>query len=153
MDMKKNWFNLALLFFSSCNQFSSFNQIETHNTLSEADIKYIQSLNLLDRDEKIRQFYSEFRKKNAGNFFTNKRIATYWIDEREEEKNELSFAFYSDIKSIDTVYNAGLTYCPYMRITKLDSTQFDVCVYGEREEIKYFFEEAMNLWKQHRSNK
>jgi len=144
--MKKKWFNLALLFFSSCNQ------VETHNTLTNDDIKYIQSLGLLDRDEKIHRFYSEFKKRNAGSFFTDKRIAKYWIDEREEDRNELSFAFYPDIKSIDTVYYAGLTYCPYMRVTKLDSTQFDVYVDGKREEIKYFFEEALNIWKQHRSD-
>lgn len=145
--MKRKYFNLILLFLFSCNH------IETTSSLSEADIKYIQSLTLLDEDEKIHKFYSEFKKKNAGNFFTDKRIAKYWVDDRNKQRNEISFAFYSNIKSIDTVYNPGVTYCPYMLVTKLDNTQFKVCVDGKREYIKSFFEEAMSLWTQHRDDK
>jgi hypothetical protein len=55
-------------------------RIETAQTLSNADIDFIQSLKLLDTNEKIIQFYSEYKKKNAGNFSTDKRMATYWID-------------------------------------------------------------------------
>jgi hypothetical protein len=102
---------------------------------------------LLDRDEVIYKFYSEFKNDRAGNFFTNKRIAKYWIDSRHKEKNEISFAFYPDIKSIDTVFYAGLTYCPYMLITRRDNTQFKVCADGKKSEIKSFFEDAMKLWR------
>ena len=37
-------------------------------------------------------------------------------------------AFYSDIKSIDTVYNVDITYSPYMLVTKMDNSKFKVCV-------------------------
>src|SRR6202000_3276901 len=127
---------LILFFLLSCNR------IETGSTLRKSDIEYIQKLNLLDPGETIYKFYSEFKKEKAGNFFTNKRIAMYWIDDSHKEKNEISFAFYPDIKSIDTIYNPGASYCPYMLVTRLDSTQFKVCVDGKREEIKSFFEEA-----------
>ena len=113
-----------LSFFCSC----SNNHIETRDTLSKADIEYIQSLKLLDKGEKFCKFYSEYKKKVAGNFFTDKRIATYWIDERNKKKNKISFAFYPDIKSIDTVYEAGVTYSPYMLVTKKDNTKFKVSV-------------------------
>ena len=128
----------------------SCNHIETGDSLSKSDIEYIQSLKLLDKDEKIYKFYSEFKKKNAGNFFTDKRIVKYWIDERDKEKNQLSFAFYNDIKSIDTVYDAGATYSPYMLVTKSDSTTFKVSVGGNKEAIKSFFEDALNTWHQHK---
>ena len=128
----------------------SCNHIETSNSLSKSDIEFIQTLHLIDKDEKIYKFYSEFKKKNAGNFFTDKRIAKYWIDDRDKDNNQLSFAFYPDIKSIDTVYNAGATYSPYMLVTKLDSTQFKVSVNGKKEEIKSFFEEALKMWIQHK---
>lgn len=128
----------------------SCNHIETGNSLSKSDIEFIQSLKLLDKDEKIYKFYSEFKKKNAGNFYTDKRIAKYWVDDRDKEKNQLSFAFYPDIKSIDTVYNAGTTYSPYMLVTKVDSTQFKVSVNGKKEEIKSFFEDALKMWQQHK---
>ncbi len=142
--MKKVKLCFMLSFLFSCNH------IETGNSLSKSDIDYIKSLNLLDTDEKIYKYYSEFKKKKAGNFFTNKRIAKYWIDERDKEKNQLAFALYKDIKSIDTVYNAGTTYSPYMLVTKFDSTAFKVSVNGEKEEIKSFFEDALNTWQQHK---
>ncbi|MEO8583508.1 MAG: hypothetical protein ABI415_06915 [Flavitalea sp.] len=103
-------------------------------------------MHLLDHSETIYKFYSEFKKKNAGNFYTDKRIAKYWIDERDKEKSQLFFAYYSDIKSIDTVYNPGATFCPHMLITKLDGSQFKVCADGKREDIKSFFEGALELW-------
>ncbi len=124
----------------------SCNQVQINGSLSQKDIQHIKSLNLLDKDEKIYKFYSEFKTRNAGNFFTDKRIATYWIDDRNKEKNEISFAFYPNIKSIDTVYNAGDTYSPYMLITRIDNTQFKVSVNGKKEEIQSFFEDVLKQW-------
>ena len=132
---------LILLIFLSCQR------IETGNSLSDSDLKYIKSLHLLDTNEKLYKFYSEHTKKVAGNFFTDKRMAKYWIDERDSSKNEISSAYYSEIKSIDTVYYAGFTYCPYMLVTKKNGDNFKVCVEGKRNEIKAFFEEALQLWK------
>lgn len=124
----------------------SCNKIVTGETLSQPDIKYIKSLHLLDDNEEIYKFYSEFKMKNAGNFFTNMRIATYWIDPRNDKKNKISYAFYKEIKSIDTVYNAGVTYSPYLLVTKRNGDSFKVYVNGEKDEIKSFFEEAINTW-------
>jgi hypothetical protein len=118
--------------------------------LRKSDIEYIQNLDLLEPGETIYKFYSEFKKDKAGNFFTNRRIAMYWIDDRHNKKSEISFAFYPDIKSIDTIYNPGASYCPYMLVTRLDSTQFKVCANGNRKEVEYFFEEAMQLWIENR---
>ncbi|MGO8056245.1 hypothetical protein, partial [Rhizobium leguminosarum] len=81
--------------------------------LKKSDIVRIQNLNLLDPDETIIKFYSEYKKSVAGNFFTDKRMAKYWVDERDPTRNSWASAYYSEIKSIDTVYNAGLTFCPY----------------------------------------
>ena len=133
-----------LLFFFSCQR------IETGKSLSTSDLKYIKSLHLLDTNEKLYKFYSEHTKKVAGNFFTDKRMAKYWIDERDSSKNEISSAFYSEIKSIDTVYQAGLTYCPYMLVTKKSGDTFKVCVEGNRNEVKAFFEDALQLWQNNR---
>jgi hypothetical protein len=136
----KKTFLFSLLLLVACNK------ISTGDTLSKTDIELIQKLKLLDKNEKIYKFYSEFKNEVAGKFFTNKRIAKYWIDAKDKAKDVTAFAFYQDIKSIDTVYNAGATYCPYMLITKTDNKQFKVCVDGKREEIKDFFEEALNVW-------
>jgi hypothetical protein len=123
------------------------NKIETDKTLKPEDKAYIQSLNLLDKDEPVYKFYSEFKNRVAGNFFTDRRMAKYWIDERDKSKDKIEFAYYAEIASIDTVYSAGVTYCPYMLVKKEDSTTFKVCVDGKRGEIKAFFEDAIQLWK------
>jgi hypothetical protein len=131
----------------------SHNKIETNETLNKKDKEYIQSLNLLDNNEKIDKFYSEYKNKVAGNFFTDKRLAKYWTDERDKSKDKIMFAYYKDIKSIDTVYNADITYCPYMLVTKNDGTKFKVCVDGSKKEIKDFFEDALNKWTENKNAK
>ncbi|WP_153796268.1 hypothetical protein [Foetidibacter luteolus] len=143
----KSFFLISLLFLFGC----SDNKIETDKTLNKTDKQYIQSLKLLDTDEKIIRFYSEYKNKVAGNFFTDKRLAKYWIDERDRSKDKLDFAYYNDIKSIDTVYNADFTYCPYMLVTKNNGSKFKVCVDGSRKEIKDFFEDALNKWTQNKN--
>lgn len=110
----------------------------------------MQNLNLLDKDEKIIKFYSEYRKENAGNFFTKKRVAKYWIDKKDETKNVTNYAYYKDIKSIDTVYNAGFTYCPYLMINKIDGTSFKVSVEGNKTEVKSFFEDLLIEWNKNK---
>ncbi len=142
--MRKVLICCFLIFSFSCNR------IETGDSLGRSENEYILSLKLLDENEKIYKFYSEYKVKVAGNFFTDKRIAKYWIDERNKENDLIVFALYKDIKLIDTVYNAGATYTPYMLITKTDGTTFKVSVNGKKAEVKSFFEEALNMWRQYR---
>jgi hypothetical protein len=127
------------------------NRVENHDTLDEKDIEYIKSLQILEEGETIHQFYSEYKRKVAGNYFTDRRIASYWIDDRNSEKNRVSFAYYADIVKIDTVYYAGLTYTPFLRVTKNDSTKFKVSVDGTRQEVKEFFEGVLKEWKKKRN--
>jgi hypothetical protein len=135
---------LMLLALFSCNQ------IETGDSISNADKQFIESMGLLEKGEFIHKFYSEFKKRNAGNFFTDKRIATYWIDERNKDKNEISFAFYPEIESIDTIYNAGATYSPYMLVKKKNGAEFKVSVNGKKNDIQSFFEDALAHWRNHK---
>jgi len=136
---------VILLFLFSCNK------IENHKTLSQNDINRIKSLKILDNDEIIYQFYSEFKNEFAGNFYTNKRIASYWIDKRDAKKNKTNFAYYKDIIKIDTIYNSGLTYSPYILITTKDNKTFKVYVDGKKDEIKSFFENSLQEWRKRRN--
>ena len=137
-------FGLFTLFilFAACG-----NKIETTNTLTKQDFDRLNSLKLLDTNEQLYKFYSEFKKSVAGNFYTDRRLASYWLDEHDKSKNKVLFAFYKDITKIDTVYYAGATYCPYMLITKNDSSSFKVCVDGTKQEITEFFNDAITKWK------
>lgn len=136
---------VILLFLFSCNK------IENHKTLSQNDINRIKSLKILDNDEIIYQFYSEFKNEFAGNFYTNKRIASYWIDKRDAKKNKTNSAYYKDIIKIDTIYNSGLTYSPYILITTKDNKTFKVYVDGKKDEIKSFFENSLQEWRKRRN--
>lgn len=89
----------------------------------------------------------------AGNFFTDRRIAKYWIDELDKTKDQVSSSLYKDIQLIDTVHSAGLTYCPFMLITKKDNSTSKVYAEGKRQEIKVFFEEAIDKWTQSKNKK
>lgn len=139
--MHKFYFILFSFLIISCNK------IESHKSLNQDDLTFIKKLKLLDDNETIRKFYSQNTKQTAGNFFTNKRVASYWIDKRNSQKNEVNFAFFNDIIKIDTVNYAGLTYCPYALITKRDKSTFKVYVDGEKPEIKSFFEDLLFQWK------
>ena len=106
---------------------------------------------MLDKNERIYEFYSEFKKSVAGNFYTNIRLASYWLDKQDTTKNKIEFAFYKDIIKIDTVYNAGATYCPFLLVTRRDGSNFKVCVDCKKEEITAFFNEVLNKWKQNQN--
>jgi hypothetical protein len=62
------------------------NKIETANTLTKQDFDRLQSINLLDTAEQVYKFYSEFKNSVAGNFYTDKRLASYWLDEHDKSK-------------------------------------------------------------------
>ena len=123
------------------------NGIQTGDSLSKKDFQRFRSLNLIGDGERLFKFYSEYKKSVAGNFYTDRRLASYWIDERDSTKNSTQFAYYEDIIRIDTCYNAGLTYAPFMLVTRKDSSTFKVCADGSKEEIAAFFNGAISKWK------
>lgn len=126
--------------------------IQPGASLSGADISRIKKLGLLDSGEHIVSFYSEATNAQAGNFFTDRRLAKYWIDNNNPSKNYITFAWYDDVKSIDTVYYAGLTWSPYMLVTMNNNTNFKVCGGGRKDELKMYFEEAIAIWRSHTNN-
>lgn len=136
-----------IVFFAMLFSLISCNKIETSQTLDKKDIEYIKSLNLLNDGENVYKFYSEYKKHVAGNFFTDRRIAKYWIDERNSKKNVIDYAYYKEIKKIDTVYNGGASYAPYLVVNKTNGQNFKVSVDGNKKEIRAFFEDVLHEWK------
>ena len=128
---------LTIIVFTSCEK------IRKGTELSKKETAYLHQLGLLDPSEHIFKFYSNFKFKNAGNFFTDKRIAKYWIDKHDSSETEIAYAYYEDIASIDSTTNVPATYCPYLLVTKKDSTTFKVYVNGKKPVVKAFFEEAI----------
>lgn len=128
----------------------SCNKIQTEKDLKKSDIELIKSLGLLDEDEKIRKFYSQHKNNVGGNFFTNKRVATYWLDEHHESRRTINTAYYSDIINLDTVFLVGLTNSPYIKVIKSDSTKFNLYIGGKPDELKSFYEDILSLWKRNK---
>lgn len=126
-------------------------KIETGLTLKKNTQNLIKSLGLLSEDEQIIKYYSNFKKDKAGNFFTTKRIAHYWIDDYNKEKNDTSFAYYYEIVNIDTLYNVPDTFAPYMTVTKKDGSRFNVYIDGNKNEIKSFFDEVIMMWEERKN--
>jgi hypothetical protein len=147
--MKFALFLTVILFITGCTE----EKIETGSTLDKKVILLIESLGLLEDGEEIIQFYSNFEKEKAGSFFTDKRVAHYWLDDFYADKSDTTFAYYGDIASIDTVYRVPDTFSPYMEIKRLDGSRFRAYVDGNREQIKSFFEETIRRWKQKKRNK
>lgn len=126
-------------------------KIETGQTLKKKTVDLLKSLRLLNEDEQILKYYSNFEKEKAGNFFTTKRIAHYWLDDYDKTKNDTSFAYYYEIANIETFYDVPDTFAPYMTITRKDGSRFNVYIDGSKDEIKSFFDEAIMLWNTRRN--
>ncbi len=129
----------------------SSQKIESGQTLKKETTDLIRSLGLLSDSEQVIQYYSNFEQSKAGSFYTNKRIAHYWLDDTDKRKNDTSYAFYQDILEIDTLLTVPDTFAPYLTVTKKDSSQFRLYVDGSKSEIRAFFAEAIRTWK--KSNK
>lgn len=121
--------------------------LETGKTLQRENIAFIKTLGLLDEDEQIILYYSNFKKSRAGNFLTEKRIAHYWLDQRNPARNDTSFAFFQNIASLDTVYNVPDFDAPYLVVNRKDRSSFKVYAGGGKKNVRRFFETALALWQ------
>jgi hypothetical protein len=128
---------------------SSCEKVYPGYQLSKKTIQRLHHLGLLDADERVYEFYTNVPDKaaGAGNFYTTKRLANYWLDS-DKRKNQLNSAYYSEIARIDTMYlDKSLTYISYMTVTKKDSSHFRVFVGGKKPIVRSFFEHAIAHWR------
>lgn len=131
---------------SSCS-----NDIETSDSLSTQDKEFITGLGLLNDDERIILFDSQgggFNEvKVAGNFFTDRRIASYWIDKRDTSNTHIDYAFYPDI---DTIWRypkfKSLTLASHLEVHRRDGTRFKVYVSADSIGTWNFFNRALEEW-------
>ena len=121
--------------------------------LSQADRDYIKGLGLLDDNENIILFDGQSDFKTSGNFFSDKRIASYWIDKSNKTRSSVDFGLYSEIDTILTRdLSRSLTYASYMEIVKHDGNTFKAYVDGDSTEVRTFFDRAISEWRT-RSNR
>lgn len=121
--------------------------IQRGDSISRNHINYIRGIGLLAGDEHIILFDSQYRIRVSGNFFTNRRIAMYWVNIRDTTKKTTNYAFYSDIDSIKTQYFKVSADISYLDVYKSDGKKFKVFVKADSIETKYFFDSAIAEWQ------
>lgn len=121
-----------------------------HSKLSAANTQYIKNLGLLSSDENILYFDSQGGWKGikqSGNFISDKRIASYWIDKNRAEKSSVLFAYYQDIDSIKTLPRiTSLTYVSSIKIYPKNGKAFEVYVEEDSINTWKFFNAALAQW-------
>ncbi|XLS30027.1 hypothetical protein ACJD0Z_04200 [Flavobacteriaceae bacterium M23B6Z8] len=113
--------------------------------LTNNDINYIKKLNLLDADERIVWFDSQLTVKSSGNFLTNKRIASYWIDKYNKERSYLTFALLKDIDSVKLKdLSNSITYSSHIEVFK-GNESFRVYIGQDTLKVKEYYRETLKL--------
>ncbi len=130
------------LFSSACNR------IESAETLSPETMNKLKAMGLLNAKEGLVCYYSNYREEIAGSVITDQRLAHYWIDVKDSSKSEIESAYYSKIVNIVDHFQVQDFDCPYLEVTKSDSTQFRVYVDGNAEEKQHLYQTVLTLWKQ-----
>jgi hypothetical protein len=113
-------------------------------------IQRLKGLHLLDDDETIYQYYSNYRRRVTGNFVSDKRVATYYFDDKNSKNDEIAFAYYDNIRTMDTLYRSIQITTPHLLVTTFDHKLIKVYVDGNQATIKAFFETAMEQWSLHK---
>ena len=130
-------------------------KIKTGASLSASDINHIKTLGILNNEEKIILFETHAGLFNSietsGSYFTDQRIASYWIDNRDKSKTTINTAYYSEIDTITTLdLSQDLTAASYLAIKKKNGQTFNVFISPSQEETTLFFNKAIALWQQHK---
>lgn len=128
----------------------SCNRIETGASLSADEVSFIRGVGLLNPGETIHRFYSNSTFRTAGSFYTDQRMAHYWLEGKDTSQHQREYAFYPEIVAVDPVFHVPDFDCPYLQIRKKDQTSFRMYLEGSPEQMQMFYQEALNAWKRHR---
>lgn len=125
---------------------------KNERSLTKEDSLFIQELGILDSLEEIELFESNGGLKGfkqSGNFITDKRIASYWIEDGEKEVHSAFFS--TEIDSISqTDLVSKLTYASYLTIYKTDGSSFNAYVDADSTRTYQFFNKARANWEKYR---
>jgi hypothetical protein len=123
------------------------------SNLNAKDLEFIQKTCNLNKDETIILFETNagFQGyKQGGNFITNKRVATYWI---EENNKTVESAYFHEIDSI-LLNNKVLavTYASSLVIYKNDGLSFELFVDADSTRLYDFYNKTIEVWQQEKNN-
>lgn len=117
------------------------------NNLSQEDLKYINDTIPLEEGEEIELFETNGGLngfKTAGNFITNKRLAHYWIDDKNNEAHSLKYNQIDSLKTVDR--RRATTYASYLEVYGANRYTFKIYVDADSARTWEFFNRAIENW-------
>lgn len=115
-------------------------------SLTQEQENYLRELFVLDAEEVIVTYNDSYRFNTHGSFYTNKRVAGYWVGEDQSQNNIVS-VLYEDIKSMTLSDMSGSQGSPsFILITKKNGRSVQVFVDGKSKEVGAFFEGVQGYW-------
>jgi hypothetical protein len=116
---------------------------KTEANLTPEDLTFIQQIIPLDADEKIELFESNggLRSvKKSGNFITNKRLASYW---RDGKNDHTDFLEYKEIDSLTLIDKSrSLIDASYITVYSASKGDFKLYVSADSTRTWDFFNQA-----------
>ncbi len=140
--MKNLTLSLSLCLLYSC----GFGEKNEHN-LSEEDLKFINEIIPLEDDEEIQLFETNGGLKGlktSGNFITNKRLASYWINGKTDEVHSIKYSQIDSLKTMDRTNE--VTYASWIQIYCSSQNNFKIYVDADSTRTWTFFKEAVGNW-------
>lgn len=124
---------------------------KNENNLTNKDLQFIHDLGIIDSNETILLFESNgglSGLKKSGNFVTEKRVASYWIEKNLTEKN---FAIYSQIDSmkLNNKTNA-VSLASSITIYTKDNKTFELYIDADNTRLNQFYNQTVQLWKKNK---
>jgi hypothetical protein len=117
------------------------------NSLSNDDLKFIQSIGLLDKDEKIELFYYTVSPKTTGNFITTKRVASY-LEYEDNPNRHKDFAYFNQIDTLYSDFRDEFGFGNRIIVKKTDGNVFYLNVNGSKKVMTDFLEKAIQYWQE-----
>lgn len=126
----------------------------TENNLTSNDIAFIKKTCNLDKDETILLFETNAGfngYKQGGNFITDKRVASYWIENGEKK---VESARYQEIDSIKLDEKSqAITLASSLVIFKSDSLSFELFIDADSSRLNSFYNKTIEVWNKEKIKK
>lgn len=140
--MKRTFLCMTVLFYLSSCQFINNDKLDDNN------FQFLESLDLLKKNEEIVWFDSQLTIKTSGNFLSNKRIAGYCFDKYHPESSFKEFAYLNEIENIKLINNSkSISYSSYIEVIKKNGQAFKVYIDKDSTTVESYYNQTLKILK------
>ncbi|HVU54631.1 MAG TPA: hypothetical protein VHD83_06225 [Puia sp.] len=112
--------------------------IRTDRSISQAEYRYMLNNRFIDSGEKVVQLYGDFRSYTA--ILTDRRIGDYFPRSINLGDSVYEFALIPSVRQVNL--NFSTRGPDTVRVTRLDGSNFDLRLGGDRQQLMNFFDSA-----------